>query len=177
MNPPKTIKTERLRLRKAKLADAEAIFRQYAQDPDVTRYVSWRAHNNLDETRKYVRMCELAWDMGKAFHWVIERQDEKQVIGMMIVRVNAEKLELGFVLARVHWGHGYMTEAMQGIVAWAMKQKEVFRVWAVCDVDNKASARVMEKAGMTREGTLKRWSLHPNLSDEPRDSLCYAITK
>ena len=177
INPPKTIKTERLRLRKAKLADAEAIFRQYAQDPEVTRYVSWRAHRNLEETREYVQMCLLAWDVGKAFHWVIESAEDKQVMGMIIARVNAEKWELGYVLARTYWRQGYMTEALTAIIAWALKQKEIHRVWAVCDVDNKASARVMEKIGMEREGILKRWSLHPNLSAEPRDSFCYAITK
>ena len=177
INPPKILKTERLRLRKARLADAEAIFRQYAQDPEVTKYVSWRAHQAIDETRDYMRMCLLAWDVGKAFHWVIEKRDDKEVIGMMIARVSAEKWELGFVLARVHWGQGYMTEAVKGVIAWALKQKDIFRVWAVCDIDNKASARVMEKAGMQREGILTRWSVHPNLGDEPRDSYCYAITK
>ena len=177
INPPKTIKTERLRLRKAKLADADAIFRQYAQDPEVTRYVSWRAHRNLDETREYMQMCLLAWDVGKAFHWVIESAEDKQVMGMIIARVNAEKWELGYVLARAYWRQGYMTEALKAIIAWALKQKEIHRVWAVCDVDNQASARVMEKVGMQREGILKRWSLHPNLSAEPRDSFCYAITK
>jgi ribosomal-protein-alanine N-acetyltransferase len=177
INPPKTIKTERLRLRKAKLADAEAIFRQYAQDPEVTRYVSWRAHRNLDETREYMQMCLLAWDVGKAFHWVIESAEDKQVMGMIIARVNAEKWELGYVLARAYWRQGYMTEALKALIAWALKQKELHRVWAVCDIDNIASARVMEKIGMQREGILKRWSVHPNISDEPRDSFCYAITK
>ena len=50
-------------------------------------------------------------------------------------------------------------------------------MWAVCDIDNLASARVMEKAGMQREGILKRWSVHPNISAEPRDSYCYAVVK
>ena len=176
-NPPKSLKTERLRLRKAKLADADAIFRQYAQDPEVTKYVSWRAHQNVEETREYMGMCLLAWDVGKAFHWVIESAEDKQVMGMIIARVNAEKWELGYVLARAYWRQGYMTEALKGIIAWALKQKEIHRVWAVCDVDNIASARVMEKIGMQREGILKRWSVHPNISDEPRDSFCYAITK
>lgn len=175
--PPKIIHTERLRLRKAKLSDAEAIFRQYAKDPQVTRYVSWRAHGNLEETREYMRMCAMAWDIGKAFHWVLETGKEKKVVGMVIARVNAEKWELGFVLARRYWGRGYMTEAVKALIAWAFTQKEIFRVWAVCDIDNKASARVMEKAGMTCEGILKRWSVHPNLSAEPRDSYCYAIVK
>lgn len=177
INPPKSLKTERLRLRKAKLADAEAIFRQYAQDPEVTKYVSWRAHQNLDETREYVRMCLLAWDIGKAFHWAIEGSDDKHVMGMIIARVDAGKWELGYVLARKHWGKGYMTEALKGLIAWALKQNEIYRIWAVCDVDNGASARVMEKVGMQREGVLRRWSVHPNISPEPRDSFCYAIVK
>jgi ribosomal-protein-alanine N-acetyltransferase len=177
INPPTILKTERLRLRKAKLADAQAIFSQYAQDPEVTRYVSWRAHRDLDETRAYMRMCLLAWDAGKAFHWVIESAEDKQVMGMVVARVVGEKWELGYVLARKHWGRGYMTEALQGLIAWAMKQRDIYRVWAVCDVDNAASARVMEKAGMQREGILRRWSVHPNISAAPRDSFCYAIVK
>jgi RimJ/RimL family protein N-acetyltransferase len=108
---------------------------------------------------------------------VIERSENKQVIGMMIARAAEEKWELGYVLARPYWGRGYMTEALRALIAWALKQKSIFRVWAVCDVDNIASARVMEKAGMQREGRLKRWSVHPNLSPEPRDSYCYAIVK
>ena len=177
INPPQTFKTERLRLRKAKLTDADAIFRQYAQDPEVTKYVSWRAHRDLKETREYVQMCLLAWDVGKAFHWVIEGAEDKQVMGMIIARVNAEKWELGYVLAQPYWRQGFMTEALKAVIAWALKQKEIHRVWAVCDVDNLASARVMEKIGMQREGILKRWSVHPNISPEPRDSVCYAITK
>lgn len=177
INPPKTLKTDRLRLRKTKPSDAEAIFRQYAQDIEVTKYVSWRAHRDFEETREYVRMCLLAWEVGKAFHWVIERREDNQLMGMIIARVDGERLELGYVLARRFWRQGYMTEAVKGIIAWALKQKEIYRVWAVCDVDNLASARVMEKVGMQREGILRRWSVHPNLSDEPRDSYCYAITK
>lgn len=50
----------------------------------------------------------------------------------------------------------------------------VSRVWAVCDVENRASARVLEKIGMRFEGILARWSIHPNLSDEPRDCRGYA---
>ena len=70
-----------------------------------------------------------------------------------------------------------MTEAVKALVTWALQRPEIYRVWAVCDIDNKASARVMEKAGMQREGILRRWSIHPNVSNEPRDSYCYAILK
>jgi RimJ/RimL family protein N-acetyltransferase len=50
-------------------------------------------------------------------------------------------------------------------------------VWATCDVENLASARVLERVGMTREGVLRRWTVYPNLGDTPRDCLCYSIVK
>jgi ribosomal-protein-alanine N-acetyltransferase len=177
INPPKTLKTERLRLRKVKPSDAEAIFREYAQDPEVTKYVSWRAHRSVDETRDYVRACLLAWDTGKAFNWVIEGREDNELMGMIVARVNAAKWELGFVLARRYWGQGIMTQAIRAVIEWAFCRGGIFRVWAVCDIDNLASARVMEKVGMRREGVLRRWSVHPNISAEPRDAYCYAIAK
>jgi len=70
-----------------------------------------------------------------------------------------------------------MTEVVRAVSDWALAQSEIHRVWAVCDVDILASARVMEKAGMEREGRLRRWALPPNISATPRDSLCYARVK
>jgi RimJ/RimL family protein N-acetyltransferase len=176
-NPPKILKTPRLRLRKVKERDAEAIFREYAQDPEVTKYVSWQTHQSVEETRAYVRSCLLAWETGKAFNWVIESRDGAELMGMIVARVNECKWELGFVLARRYWGRGYMTEAVTAVIEWAQRRGGVYRVWAVCDIDNIASARVMEKAGMEREGILRRWSIHPNISAAPRDSYCYAIVR
>ena len=70
-----------------------------------------------------------------------------------------------------------MTEALTEIVRWALRQEKVFRIGSMCDVENIASARVMEKAGLIREGMLRRRLIHPNISDEPRDCFIYAITR
>jgi RimJ/RimL family protein N-acetyltransferase len=56
-------------------------------------------------------------------------------------------------------------------------QNAIYRVWATCDVENLASAHVLEKAGMQKEGILRRYILHPNISPEPRDSYCYSVIK
>jgi RimJ/RimL family protein N-acetyltransferase len=50
----------------------------------------------------------------------------------------------------------------------------VHRVWATCDVDNPRSARVLEKAGLSREAVLRAWGVRPNVSPEPRDMFMYA---
>jgi len=153
------------------------IFRQYAQDPDVTRYVSWRSHRSIHETEEFLRSCLSAWTEQKSFPWVIVKKSDNQLVGMVGARVENHRWELGYVLARPHWGKGYMTEVVKAVIDWAFQQPEIYRVWAVCDVDNLASSRVMEKAGMTREGVLRRWSVHPNMSPEPRDSYCYSRSK
>jgi [ribosomal protein S5]-alanine N-acetyltransferase len=67
-----------------------------------------------------------------------------------------------------------MTEVLTEVMNWALSQLPIFRIGAVCDVENIASARVMEKAGLVREGLLQRWLVHPNISDEPRDRFSYA---
>ncbi len=70
-----------------------------------------------------------------------------------------------------------MSEALTAVVQWAFAQPGIYRVWATCDVDNVASAGVLERVGMQREGVLRRWLVHPNVSDRPRDCFCYSIVK
>jgi [ribosomal protein S5]-alanine N-acetyltransferase len=82
--------------------------------------------------------------------------------------------DIGYVLSRKLWGGGYMTEAANVVVEWAINLSFVYRVWAVCDCENKASARVLEKVGMQREGILRRYIVHPNVSPEPRDCFVYS---
>jgi ribosomal-protein-alanine N-acetyltransferase len=80
----------------------------------------------------------------------------------------------GYVLDRSFWGRGLMPEALRFAVDWALAQPEVFRAYAFCDVDNPSSARVMEKAGMIREGVLRRWHVCPNIGPDPRDCILCA---
>lgn len=176
MRPPETFETERLILRKPRLEDADAIFANYAQDPEVTRYVTWSPHTDVAQTRGFMENRLRAWETGEAFEWGITQRGADEVIGMIALVPQDYKAGLGYVLARPYWGQGLMSEAVQAIVAWALAQPEIFRVWAVCDVENPASARVMEKCGMSFEGTLRRWTRRPTC-DEPVDCLCYAVTK
>ena len=68
-----------------------------------------------------------------------------------------------------------MAEAVTAVVDWAFTEPSVFRVGAVCDIDNQRSARLLERAGFEREGVLRSWAVHPNISATPRD--CYSYSK
>ncbi len=102
------------------------------------------------------------------------RDDAERVLGMASLFPADHHAELGYVLARRHWGQGYMPEAARAVIDWALAQPGLVRVWAVTDVENRASARVLEKIGMQQEGVLRRFGLHPNVSPEPRDCLLFA---
>jgi len=115
---------------------------------------------------------------GGPFTWIIALRDDGRLVGTIDIRPRGHRVELGYILGRDYWGRGYMTEVVRAISDWVLAQPEVHRVWAVGDVDNLASARVMEKASMTREGTLRRWAVHPNIDPiMPRDFWCYARVK
>ena len=177
MNPPDTITTERLVLRKPRMDDAPVIFETYARDPEVVRYLVWKPHKTVQETEQFLSACKQLWRSGRDYAYAITLKENSSLIGMFGLHPMKMKVEVGYALARPHWGKGYVTEILREVIDWAFTQTEIYRVQAFCDVENLASARVMEKAGMTREGVLRRYVLHPNISDEPRDCFMYAIVR
>jgi RimJ/RimL family protein N-acetyltransferase len=96
---------------------------------------------------------------------------------MIEARLHPSTVDLGYVLAREHWGKGLMAEAVSDLGKAALALPSIFRVQAFCDTDNSQSRRTLEKAGFAREGTLHRWVIHPNVSPEPRDCYMYALVR
>lgn len=172
---PKSFSTVRLTLRPIKADDAEAIFNSYGQDAEVTRYLTWRPHTTIEETNSFVQMC-LHGPTSKTYMVVLKANDE--VVGVFDLRAPSKtRVEFGYALARPHWGQGLMTEALTEVVAWALRQPLIWRIGAMADIENIGSMRVMEKSGLQREGTLRRWLVHPNTGAEPRDCVSFAATR
>jgi len=179
--PSDTIESEgaRLRLRKPEIEDVFCIYEEYAQDPVVTRYMLWNPHKNVEETHEFMGRMQTAWESGKGHRaWVLERLEDGALLGMMGFHHHmAHSIEVGFVLARKYWGKGYTTEALRLLIDAAFSTPHIDRVHAFCDVENKGSARVLEKAGMTVEGTLRGYMKRPNLDPNLRDCLMYGILR
>lgn len=167
-------------LRRPRLVDAHAIFATYACDPEVTRYLAWHPHESVATTVQYVQSALDDWaGGGETLTWLLcESGHDDAPIGAITLRTHTTyKGDLGYVLARRFWGRGLMAEAVAAIIDLGLREDALYRVSAMCDVENQASARVMEKAGMTREGTLRRYAVHPNRSPQPRDVHVYAICR
>ncbi len=178
LDAPLLFSTARLRLRKPELKDAEPIFAAYATDPHVVRFLSWRAHQRVQDTEEFLQRSIEAWSEGTKFTYVIELQDRPDnPIGAIDARPQGPRVAFGYVLARTSWGRGYMTEALSSLVDWSLNLPGCWRASAYCDSANSASAKVMQKAGMEFEGVLRRFAVFPNVSSRPRDCLMYAKVK
>jgi ribosomal-protein-alanine N-acetyltransferase len=176
--PPEELLTNRLRLRRPRLEDAEAAFSSYANDPKVTRYLTWSAHTSPSQTREHFQQSIDAWDLRMGHRvWLIERLEDNVPLGTIGCTVWFHRVEIGFALGSRFWGKGYMPEALTAVCRSAFQDPRIYRVQALCDEENVRSARVMEKAGMHYEGRLRSYGYHPNRSAVPRDCLMYALVR
>lgn len=173
ISAPETFELARLRLRRPRLSDAEAIFR-YGSDPEVAHYALWPLRKDMASLVESLRERQARWEQGTEFHWILTLPPADQAIGGVSCLVDQHSAEIGYLVDRRHWGRGYATEAAQAVVAWALRQPSIRRVWATCDAENAASVRVLEKLGFKREELLRRWAVRPNISNEPRDAFLYA---
>jgi ribosomal-protein-alanine N-acetyltransferase len=135
--------------------------------------MTWVPHRKPDTVAEFLKILDSRAKSGEEFSWVLTSRNSDRAIGMLGARVRDYKVDIGYVLGRFHWGKGYMTEAVSSLAEWMLSRREIFRIWAVCDIENPASARVLEKSDFVQEGILRRWMAHPNLCAEPRDCFMY----
>jgi RimJ/RimL family protein N-acetyltransferase len=161
----------RVRLRAPTLDDAEPLFERVTSDPDVSRYMAWRPHPDVDETRRVITEI---FNVAGETTWLIELLDTHGPIGICgWRRPQPHIIDFGYFLGRPWWGRGIMSEAVGLLLDKAARDPIAYRVTAHCHVDNTASARVLDRAGLTFEGRLARYAILPNISDEPQDCLLF----
>ena len=173
----RVLSSPRLQLRAPQPGDEHAAFAGWAQDPDVLRYMGWRPHQQLSQTRTQLDWDQARWLKRSAFTWMlVERRVPIGMVQLIPQQLDGppHHLRLGYLLARTHWGQGLMREALAAVLDEAFAQDSVWRVDALCDVDNAASARLLESLGLQHEGVLRRHSRHPNIGDAPRDVSVHA---
>ena len=169
------IKTKRLLLRDLVPGDWQEAY-QWGSDPKVVRFMPW-GPNSRAQTKSYIRRVQR---LGRQrprtkFELGVVLRAEDRLIGGCGIRIQNRVLregDLGYVFHRSYWGKGYATEATKAIIDFGFSKLKMHRIWATCDLGNKASARVLEKAGMKREGTLRK---HLFQKGAWRDSHLYAI--
>jgi len=172
-HPPDRITGPRLLLRPPVLDDAGALFQRIARDSEVTRYLLWAPHPDVAATRRVI--TEKLNVGGVERTWVVALRNSGEVVGLASCRRPVpHSVEIGYCLGRRWWGKGLMAEVLDLLLAALDADREVYRVWATCSVDNERSARLLERAGFVLEGRLARHAVYPTMGPEPQDSLLYA---
>lgn len=169
-----TITTERLVLREIVESDFAAIH-AYACDPDVCRFMSW-GPNTADDTWGYIGRAakQRAVSLRDAWTLAICLKDTRLIggCGIHVTDPDAQQGFIGYTLHRAHWGTGYATECARALLRFGFRHVGLHRIWTDCDTQNLASARVLQKAGMRREATLRK---NKRKGGEWRSSHIYAI--
>ena len=154
----RTIETHRLLLRRFEIADAEDMYRNWASDPAVTRFLTWPAHASADVSRQVLANWISRYEDGGFFNWAIHLKETGAVIGnIAVVKLNEKtaSADIGYCLGRAFWGRGIMPEALRAVMDYLFDTVELGRVAACHDVNNPNSGRVMQKAGMRFEGIFR----------------------
>jgi len=156
----------RVRLRPFALEDVPAVL-AYASDPEVTRHLEWDAYDDPKTAMAFIRSTHagIAW-IARA---IVLRADEHVIGGadLRVVSTRDRRAELGYGLARSHWGQGYATEAAGLLLRFGFERLGLVRV-------DDRSVQTLERLGMRREGRLAqyRWK-----KGQPRDHYLYALTR
>ncbi|RTR27804.1 N-acetyltransferase [Robertmurraya yapensis] len=148
------IETPRLILRKITAADTAAMF-SYGSNKEVAKYVTWDVHKTISDTEAFISFVLDQYANQKVAPWGMEDKETGEFIGTIDFvwwKPNHHSAEIGYVLSPEYWGKGITTEAAEALIRFGFEKMELVRIQARCMVDNIASSRVMEKAGMSFEG-------------------------
>jgi ribosomal-protein-alanine N-acetyltransferase len=174
--PTPMLHTARLRLRPFTSADADALFALHS-NARVLRYWDSPPWTERARAERFIATCRQLAEEGSGARLALERSSDGAFLGWCgLTRFNPDyrSASLGYCLTEAAWGLGYATEAARALLEWAFDTLDLNRVQAEADTRNAASARVLEKLGFLREGTLREDCV---VDGEVSDSWVYGLIK
>ncbi len=173
-----TLHTARLTLRRFVPADAEPMFRNWANDPEVTRFLTWAPHGTVDVSNSVIAQWVAEYAHSNIYNWAIVPDEPGEAIGgISVVSLDDANAccEIGYCIAKAYWSKGITAEALRCVIDFLFSQVGMNRIVARHDPNNPASGRVMQKSGMLYEGTQRQVKFRQNAGYY--DLAVYAILK
>ena len=165
-----TIETPRLILRKAVREDAEPMFRNWASDPEVTKFLTWPAHGSVAISDMVIGSWLPEYEKTNYYQWMIDLKELGEPIGSISVvrqRDDIGEAEIGYCIGKNWWHKGIVSEALTAVIHYLFAEVGMNRISARHDPNNPHSGGVMRKCGMTYEGTTRS-------SDRNNQGICDA---
>ncbi|MDY3225061.1 MAG: GNAT family N-acetyltransferase [Candidatus Faecousia sp.] len=151
----KTIETPRLLLRRFTPEDAPAMYRNWASDPEVTKYLTWPTHERVADSILVLTDWVQQYESDRFYQWAIVLKEIGEPIGSIgVVEQNerAQLAQIGYCIGKRWWHQGMTSEAMKAVMDFLFDQVGVNRVESLHDPRNVYSGAVMRKCGMQFEG-------------------------
>lgn len=170
-----TLRTDRLLLRPFQLTDADDVY-AYAHDAEWGRFLPVPSPYEYRHAVEFVARSVLApWDTNPVFAICLSGR----CVGGINIRIDTSRGtgEIGYSIARAHWGKGLTAEAARAVMDWAFNEFDLAKITAMADEVNTRSSRVMEKLGMRRDGLLR--SERPSDADPGarQDMVVYSVLR
>ena len=147
MNQNECIETERLILRKIREEDTQAVFENWASDPEVTKYLTWLPHENIGVTKMVMDRWMKEYEDPKTHRFGIVIKTTNTLIGSIDVVDYVDGYpEIGYCSAKRYWNQGYMSEAAKAFIKYLFDQG-FNKVVIEANENNIGSNRVIEKCG------------------------------
>lgn len=155
-----SLSTQRLILKPAEPADLEDIHALHSL-PETDEFNTLGIPRNVDETQQILQEWKNASEREQNPEYTFAIRDKKTnaFVGLIALKCGNPKFRNGGVWYKLHvkhWGKGYATEALKRVLEFGFNDLKLHRIEAGCAVDNKGSARVLEKAGMFKEGRKRK---------------------
>lgn len=147
------VETERLVLRRFTLEDAQKMYENWANDPEVSRWMRWAPHKSPDETRALLEDWVAGYQRPDYYSWAVQRKMDGELVGSIGIFYGLEEQgaaqgwEPGYCFGRAFWGQGYATEALRAVVDYFETNTGVDEMVCCHAKGNPASGRVMQKVG------------------------------
>ena len=173
----KTLETPRLILRKALREDAAPMFRNWASDPEVTKFLTWPAYKSLEDAYPILDLWTQSYEKPDFYQWMIVLKELGEPIGSISVvrqRHDIGEAEIGYCIGKQWWHKGIVSEALGAVMEYLFREVGMNRISSRHDPCNPHSGGVMRKCGMEYEGTARA-------SDRNNQGVCdaahYAILR
>ena len=153
------LNTERLILRRFLIDDAENMFKNWANDGEVTRYLTWPTHNDIEVTKYVLGDWIKNYENNDFYNWAIifkETNEPIGSIGAVEKKDDIKMVHIGYCIGKNWWKKGIVSEALNELIKYFFEKVGVNRIEARYDPNNLNSGKVMSKCGMKYEGYLKQ---------------------
>jgi ribosomal-protein-alanine N-acetyltransferase len=155
----KKLETERLILRRFTVDDTEKVFYNWANDDEVTKYLSWATHTDINVTKNVREKWMKEYEKNDFYQWAIVLKEINEPIGSISVVKQCDEIkmvEIGYCIGKKWWNKGITSEALNSLIKFFFEKVGINRIEARHDPNNQNSGKVMAKCGMKCEGHLRQ---------------------